>query len=351
MKYAPAYKYVIWVRPTLWLRCRVFIPVVNVNRAQDTELHASGFYVTFNASLKFNKGRWLSGRRRQTVNLLVIPRWFESNSSHISTQKLTSQLRAELSLFKPYRHKNFFLRTNSILFKDFSEHLLFFDKRESFLKVADNNDFLNHICSFFNKFIKHQALHTFHVFNFIFTSYRFVLFSKPLTLSNFFSASKLFLNDDSEEKLLTFNFKRSRFFPDLQTKSSDIYFNLSLGLFAFFYKKGKFFIKNKQVFLVLASFLRKILLFCSIGNLIFVIKRTPIYLQELLTTLNNPVVNPYKHPFHDSIVWESSLKNRFNFKLFLFLTNRPYGFIKVRKKGRVKRKITKRIVSINRLVD
>jgi len=254
-------------------------------------------------------------------------------------------------LFKRYNVKNFYLRKNSIQFKNFSEHLVFLDKRSSIRKVFESIESLNHMYAFTKKFLKIQTIDVFRVFNFILTNYRFVFFTKPLALSGFFSANKLFSNDDSDEKLLTFNFKRNRFFPDLQTKSSSIYFNLSLGLFAFFYKKGKFFIKNKQVFLVLASFLRKMLLFCSIGNLIFVVKRTPIYLQELLTTLNNPVINLYKHPFYDETVNEGVLKNKFNFKLFLFLTNRPYGFVKVRKKGRVKRKITKRIVSINRLID
>ena len=282
---------------------------------------------------------------------MVIPRWFESNSSHIYSHKFNNKYKTKLSFFKLYSRKSFSLRKNSVLFKNFSEHLLFLDERSSVLKVLENVKFLKETCVFFSKLLKSQTVHIFRIFNSIFTNYRFIFFTKPLTLSGFFSSNKFFANDDSDEKLLTFNFKRNRFFPDLQTKAGNVYFNLSLGLFAFFYKKGKFFIKNKQVFLVLASFLRKMLLFCSIGNLIFVVKRTPIYLQELLTTLNNPVINLYKHPFYDETVNEGSLKNRFNFKLFLFLTNRPYGFVKVRKKGRVKRKITKRIVSINRLID
>jgi len=37
--------------------------------------------------------------------------------------------------------------------------------------------------------------------------------------------------------------------------------------------------------------------------------------------------------------------------MFMFFNNKPYGFMKGRKRGRIKRKITKRLVSINNLVD
>ena len=38
----------------------------------------------YNEEIKIKKGRWLSGRKRQTVNLLGNSRWFEPNSSQIS---------------------------------------------------------------------------------------------------------------------------------------------------------------------------------------------------------------------------------------------------------------------------
>lgn len=182
-------------------------------------------------------------------------------------------------------------------------------------------------------------------------NYRYFFFLRPLTLTGFFLPSPLFLQNNNTDRFLTFNFRRSRFFPDIKTRTSEIYLNLSLGLFASFFKKGKFFIKNKQVFLVMASFLRKILLFCSLGNMTFVVKRTPLYLQELLATLNNPVINLYKSPFSDTVIDESLTRTSFHFRFFIFSTSRPYGFVKTRKKGRVKRKITKRVTLINRLID
>ena len=39
-------------------------------------------FISYDLSANQNKGRWLSGRKRQTVNLLGNSRWFEPNSSH-----------------------------------------------------------------------------------------------------------------------------------------------------------------------------------------------------------------------------------------------------------------------------
>lgn len=152
-------------------------------------------------------------------------------------------------------------------------------------------------------------------------------------------------------KILLLNFKRNRFFPSIKSSNSTTYLTLSLGLFSSFFKKGKFFIKNKSVYLVLAGFLRKILIYSGINNLIMFIKHTPMYLHELISTISNPVINLYKNPFSSENVNEILTKNKFYFNMFIFLKNKPYTFLKSKKKGRVKRKISKRVVSINRLVD
>ena len=104
--------------------------------------------------------------------------------------------------------------------------------------------------------------------------------------------------------------------------------------------------------MVVASFLRKMLIFSEIKQLLLVVKRTPLYLQEILSTINTPVVNFYKNPFSPSSnVDESTLNRNFYFFMFIFINTKPFNIMKVKKKGRIKRKITKRIVKINRLVD
>jgi hypothetical protein len=122
-------------------------------------------------------------------------------------------------------------------------------------------------------------------------------------------------------------------------------------MFSKFFNKGKSFIKNKSNYLLLAGFLRKILIFSDIRNLLLLVKRTPLYFNEILSTINTPVIVNYKHPFNSSMIDEITMNNFFFFYYFIFYNTKAYGFMKTRKKGRVKRKITKRIVKINNLVD
>ena len=104
--------------------------------------------------------------------------------------------------------------------------------------------------------------------------------------------------------------------------------------------------------MVVAGFLRKLLLFSSLKQLMLIVKRTPLYLQEILSSINSPVINFYKHPFSNSLtVDESKLGLSFYFYMFIFYNSKPFNYLKTRKRGRIKRKITKRIVKINKLVD
>jgi len=109
--------------------------------------------------------------------------------------------------------------------------------------------------------------------------------------------------------------------------------------------------KSKSMYLILASFLRKTLLFSSFTTLYLIISKTPIYLKEMMSTLNDPVVSIYRNPFSDDLVDEKAFQTPFKFSMFLFLNTKAYGKIKVRKRGRLKRKITKRLVLLNRITD
>jgi len=209
--------------------------------------------------------------------------------------------------------------------------------------VSENRlDFTIFFKKFSNKFYVFKSF-----INFV-NSYQYHLNFKPSHLRGFLNNSK---NIYKLPKVLMLNFKRNRFFPSLKLLQGETYLTLSLGLFSSFFNKGKFFIKNKAVYLVLASFIRKVLMYASFKELILFVLKTPLYLQELLSTINSPVVNFYKHPFNDSVVNENNSLYKFNFSYFIFSNNKPYTFMKKAKKGRVKRKISKRVVSLNRLTD
>jgi hypothetical protein len=118
-----------------------------------------------------------------------------------------------------------------------------------------------------------------------------------------------------------------------------------------FFQKNKAFLKTKTMYLLLVSFLRKVLLFSSFKYLILTIIKTPLYLKEMLTTLNNPVTKVYQNPFNDVEINEKTILNPFKFSFIMFLNNKPFTPLKLKKKGRLKRKISKRITLLNKIID
>ena len=107
------------------------------------------------------------------------------------------------------------------------------------------------------------------------------------------------------------------------------------------------------MYLTLASFLRKILLFCSFSDIHLLVNRVPKYLNELLRRINEPAVSVYTHPFSSrpTEVVEQGMSSSFFFTSVRFFGNKKYGTVKMRKRGRLKRKIARRLIAINRVLD
>ena len=210
----------------------------------------------------------------------------------------------------------------------------------------------------------------------IVNNYKFKVFLKKHTINKvFFNKTKLKQNLNSKilvalikplvtvpyklnknkyfntQKTLALNFKRNRFFPTLRTLKGESYIFLSLGMFIKFFNKSKSFLKSKSMYLILASFFRKILMFGSFKNLILTINKTPVFLKEIMSTINDSVVAVYKNPFNDIEVNEKTYINKFKFSFIMFLNNKPFGPLKLKKKGRLKRKISKKIILMNRITD
>jgi hypothetical protein len=83
-----------------------------------------------------------------------------------------------------------------------------------------------------------------------------------------------------------------------------------------------------------------------------IITKTPAYLKEIMDSINSPVIATYANPFNAEItINEKTTVNPFKFSFFMFLNNKPYGKVKVKKKGRLKRKITKRLTKMNKVLD
>jgi hypothetical protein len=184
--------------------------------------------------------------------------------------------------------------------------------------------------------------------------YRFfygTLFGKMFNEWNLIDSIDSSINIVLPYRVLFLNFRTFKFYPSIQTLDKHLYTTTSLGIFAKFLKKGKSFIKNKIVYLLVAGFFRKLLLYSELFYLMLITKRTPIYFREILSTINSPVIVNYEHPFSGHNVDEMQLKKSFFFSSFIFINSRSFSYLKPRKKGRVKRKITKKIVKINNIID
>ena len=148
------------------------------------------------------------------------------------------------------------------------------------------------------------------------------------------------------------NYKRLRFFPVIKSNCGKAFFTASLGIIAKFFKKGKSFLKKKLVYMTLFSLIRKLLLYSSINNLTLIINRIPRYYQEFISTMYKPSIAFYKHPFNNhEIVNESSKLSYFSFSYVYVQTHTSYGYIKPRKRGKLKRKIKKKLILSNRVID
>lgn len=157
----------------------------------------------------------------------------------------------------------------------------------------------------------------------------------------------LFTRDDS----FLINYKRRNFFPNFSNDKGLVLTTTSSGLFAKPLNKGKAFVRNKMIYLMAASFFRKLFIYTSVTGMTMYIKHQPLYLNELLTTLFKPVVSLYDHPFNNYLVDENLIETRYKFNNIIFLLNKKFTTQKMRQRGRLKRRITKRLIKINNVLD
>jgi len=155
---------------------------------------------------------------------------------------------------------------------------------------------------------------------------------------------------------LYLTFTANRLFINLYNRDglTRNYLSLSVGLFLKFFKNKKSFKKNKLIKILLIKYLRKLLIVSEIKDIFLYVKKTPVFFTELLKTLTTPVICPFIHPqtgkMYDDIKLNSNVLFP-NIKYLIFSKTKAYGYMKGPKKGRLKRKITRRIIRMNRMPD
>ena len=169
----------------------------------------------------------------------------------------------------------------------------------------------------------------------------------------FLSTKTAKLGDSSGSKhRLILTFRRSRIFVNFGNGLNQNYFSLRPGLLLRFIKQTKAFKKTKVVRLMLAMYLRRLLIVSRLTSFDLWLRRLPIFMQEFLDALHRHTPVSFKDPITSKTVTESeSDKFVFQVTYMVFQYNKPFGFMKNRLRGRVKRKISKRIVRMQSRVD
>ena len=136
------------------------------------------------------------------------------------------------------------------------------------------------------------------------------------------------------------------------TFSNTTYFFISTGLFSKFFQHRKSLRKNKATKILMVRFLRKILLILNIDQLQFISSGVPLFLDKLLSTLYRQLPHPFTNPFTGSVIDESTSRNfNLNISKLFFHKSRPFGYLPTKKRGRVKRKIRRKLVRAGGLID
>jgi len=221
---------------------------------------------------------------------------------------------------------------NDIYFFDYSSRRLRLSRSPILSPNLKTRQALNKLLSFYLEFT-HRVLHYCRIYvHFQRNFYSEIKYNLYLT----FTSNKLFVNLVS----------------DGGTKYN--YFSLSVGLFLRFLNGKKALKKNKLIKLLLMKYVRKLLIVSEIRDLVIYTKRTPVFFSELCTVLLSPIIRPFVNPLTSFLYDDTKLnsaKPKVVVKKIFFYKPKSFGTMKAPLKGRLKRKIMRRIIRTNRICD
>lgn len=138
----------------------------------------------------------------------------------------------------------------------------------------------------------------------------------------------------------------------LQNKRMRTFIHLYSGLFIKFFEKRKALRKSKLITLTMFHYFRTLLLLSPYRRFIFVVKGPTPYIQELFSVLRRKpqTLIAQLQPRPGDILFEK-LKLDMSFLYLFFLQNQAYCFRKTKSRGRIKRKIRRRLVRQSHIPD
>jgi hypothetical protein len=193
------------------------------------------------------------------------------------------------------------------------------------------------------------------------------------TLNKFFKLYRHF----GQTSLLTLHKKhyslRQQFIPELYflywtfTKTHRLYINmrnqkeinynylsLSPGMFLKFYNNKRPLKRSKLFKLLVVKFLRKLLIAAGVVHFYVIVRRSPTLFSELFKKFMTPDINPYLLPGRKAEYDDSSYntsRSVFSTYKFIFAKTKFFGTFKDRRRGRLKRKIARRLIKKNNILD
>ena len=161
------------------------------------------------------------------------------------------------------------------------------------------------------------------------------------------------------EHILRFRFNNSRLHIILEdSKVHQTHFFTTPGLFIRYFQGKKSLKKSKALKYLMARFLRKMLLVLNLESVGVITKGVPVHLDQLLTAIFKPLSHPFTNPLTGEIINESDSTTRrkpkrgnVGISSITFLAPKPFSYQKTRKRGRIKRKIQRRLVRLNKVID
>merc|ERR1712078_717295 len=184
-------------------------------------------------------GKWLSGRKRQTVNLLGNSRWFESNLSHkkYMLAKIPNNNRS-----KAIKIRKRFNRFNTI--NKYIYNLGIKSNNKHVMNNTNNNE--NIITPVLNMLYK-LKIPSYSIIKNKFNVYKLIIKENIRSLNTYNKEVTKYNNIYN----LSLNFKRNRFFScfDMNT-SKKIIFNSSLGIISKRFSDKKSYLKSKSSYIM-----------------------------------------------------------------------------------------------------
>lgn len=145
-----------------------------------------------------------------------------------------------------------------------------------------------------------------------------------------------------------FSFSRGRVFISLYTHKKKNLIYMSSGFVIKFFDNRKAIKKTKIVKLMLARYVRKLCLLSNLTQIYLIVKGIPMFLPEMLGALNQRASHKFLDP-HTNVLFDETdkrvLPQIIKIPYFFFLRNEAFSPVKLSRKGRIKRKLQRKIIA------